>query len=467
MNARVSLIASTLAVMAGCAVGPDYHRAEVSQPIPESYATNEWKIATPQAAVPKGEWWRVFDDPELNCLESEAVAANQQLKAAAARFAQAREEVNIARSGLFPHLDATPSYTRSRSSANHVKGVGGPGSTINDFSIPFDLSYEIDLWGRVRRDIEAGRSDLQASHDDLQAIQLSIQADVAANYFTARALDSEIALLKTNIGVFRKSLGLTQNRHTGGIATELDVSQAETVLKSAEAELPRATLQRVKIQHALALLTGKIATTFTLSDHPLDFGAPQIPAGVPSELLERRPDVSAAERRMAAANARIGVAKAAFFPTVKINGLAGLESVSAGTLFNGSSRFWAIGPSVHIPIFEGGRLRANLRRAHAGYEETIANYRQEVLGAFSEVEDNLSAQGLLAAELDAREAALEAARRTLRNAENRYKAGLVTYLEVATAQNDELTRERDIARLRGERLVASVALIKSLGGSWQ
>lgn len=473
MNARAFLMAGALALFAGCMVGPDYHRAEVSQPIPATYtgagdaATNDWKVATPKSESPKGEWWRVFGDPELDQLEAEATAANQQLKAAAARYEQAREEANIARSGLFPHLEASPSVARSRSSFNGGKGVGGPGATVNDFLIPFDLSYEVDLWGRVRRDLEAGRAEQQASLSDLQNVQLSIQADVAANYFTARALDSDIALLRTNIEVFRKSLELTRNRHSGGIATELDVSQAETILKATEAELPRAALQRLKVQHAIAVLTGKIASTFALPERPLNASAPQIPPGVPSELLERRPDISAAERRMAAENARIGVAKAAFFPTITINGLAGLESVSAGSLFNSSSRLWAIGPSIHLPIFEGGRLRAELRRTEAAYDETIANYRQDVLNAFGEVEDNLSAQSLMATELAAKEGALEAGRRTLRIAENRYRAGLVTYLEVATAQNDELARERDLTRLRGERLVTAVALIKSLGGGWE
>jgi multidrug efflux system outer membrane protein len=470
MTSRLLIIATSFALLAGCAVGPNYHRADLAQPIPESYAsteTNTWKVANPQSAIPKGEWWTIFNDTELNQLESEASAANQQLKAAAARFAQAREEVNIARSGLFPHLNADPSYTRTRNSANHLRGIGGAGATVNDFSIPFDLSYEIDLWGRVRRDIEAGRAEQQASAADLENIRLSIQAEVAGNYFTLRALDSEIALLRTNIEVFRKSLGLTRNRQTGGIATDLDVSQAETVLKNAEAELPAALLQRQKNQHALALLTGKIATTFVLADRPLELPAPEIPPGVPSELLERRPDISAAERRMAAANARIGVAKAAFFPTIRLDGLAGLESISAGNLFSASSRFWAVGPSVHIPIFEGGRLRADLRRSESAYEESIANYRQDVLSAFSEVEDNLSGQQLLATQLTAKRDALDAARRTLRIAENRYKAGLVTYLEVATAQNEALTRERDVARLAGERLVTTVALIKSLGGGWQ
>lgn len=470
MNVRLVTIASALTLLAGCMVGPSYQRADLSQPVPEQFAgtdaTNEWKIAAPQSEVPKGEWWKIFGDAQLDQLEAEAATANQELKAAAARFRQARELVNIAQSGLFPHLGLGGSYARQRSSANSAKSVGGPGVTVNDFYIPFDLSYEVDLWGRVRRDLEAGRADQQASLANLENARLSIQSELAADYFTVRALDSEINLLRTNIEVFRRSLRLTQNRHKGGVATELDVSQAETVLKNAEAELPRATLQRLKLQHAVAVLTGKVASSFALAERPLDLPAPEVPAGVPSELLERRPDVAGSERRMAAANSRIGVAKAAFYPTVRLNGLAGLESVSAGSLFNASSRLWAVGPSIHIPIFEGGRLRADLRRANAEYEETVATYRQDVLTAFSEVEDNLSAQGLLDAELAAKQDALNAARRTLAIAENRYKAGLVTYLEVATAQNDALARERELARIRGERLVASVALIKSVGGGW-
>jgi multidrug efflux system outer membrane protein len=294
-----------------------------------------------------------------------------------------------------------------------------------------------------------------------------IQAEVAVDYFTLRALDSERAVLSSSVEVFAKSLQLTRNRRAGGVASDLDVAQAQTVLKTTQAQLPAVALQRAQFEHALAVLVGQPAPTFRISERKLSLAPPLIPPGLPSELLERRPDISAAERRVAAANASIGVAKAAFFPTVQLNGLAGLESVSAGTLFNGSSRLWAVGPSLTLPIFEGGKLRAGLRLAAATYEEMVANYRQSVLTAFSEVEDNLAAQTLLASQYDAESEALLAARKQLEIANNRYRDGLITYLEVATAESTALNIEFSATLLRGQQLVAAVALVKALGGGWQ
>jgi multidrug efflux system outer membrane protein len=301
----------------------------------------------------------------------------------------------------------------------------------------------------------------------VETVRLAIQAEVASDYFTLRALDAENALLRSSVEVFRKSFDLTRNRRAGGVATDLDVAQAETVLKTTEAQLPDITLQRVRVEHALAVLTGQNASTFHVSEETSTPQTAVIPAGLPSELLERRPDIAAAERRMASANASIGVAEAAFFPTIQFRGLAGFQSVDAGTLFDWPSRFWAIGPALTIPLFQGGQLRANLRGVEAVYGQNVASYRQTVLVAFAEVEDNLAAEHLLATEQTAELAAMQAARKTLEIASNRYRAGLVTYLEVATAQNTALDLERTSVRLRGEQLVATVALIKSLGGGWQ
>jgi multidrug efflux system outer membrane protein len=343
----------------------------------------------------------------------------------------------------------------------------GQGSAYNNFTIPLDLTYELDIWGRVRRSIESARAQEQADADDLEAVRLAIQAEVTSDYFALRALDTEQALLRSSIEVFRKSLELTRNRRAGGIVSDLDVAQAETVLRTTQAQLPANALQRAQFEHALAVLTGRTAIDFRIAERTLTDAPPVIPPGLPSELLERRPDISAAERRMAAANAGIGVAKAAFFPTVRFNGLAGFESLDAGTLFDWPSRAWAVGPSLTLPIFEGGQLRANLQLAKAGYEETVANYRQSVLTAFAEVEDNLAAQTLLASQYDEQSAALQAARRQLEISNNRYRDGLVTYLEVATAENTALDIERTAVRLRGQQLVAAVSLVKSLGGGWQ
>lgn len=465
-------VPSMMALVAGCAVGPDYRRPEATT-MPAAYAgaTNEWKVAEPQAHLPKGNWWEVFGDPELDRLETGAAAANQELKAAVASFDQARALADATRSGLFPHIGLSGSATRQGDSLNRPVSGAAAGKrqtfTYNDFKLPLDLSYEVDLWGRVRRGVESARAQEQANADDVESVKLAIQAEVATDYFSLRALDAEKALLRSNVEVFRKSLELTQNRRAGGIASDLDVAQAETVLKTTQAQLPATMLQRAQFEHALATLTGQPASTFAVTERPLDVSPPLIPPGLPSELLERRPDVAAAERRMAAANASIGVAKAAFFPTIQFNGLAGFETVNAGTLFNWSSRFWSVGPSLTMPLFDAGQNSANLRAARAAYDQAIANYRQTVLAAFADVEDNLAAQTLLTSQSEAETAALQAARKQLEIADNRYRAGLVTYLEVATAQNTALDVERTVVQLHGQQLVAAVTLVKSLGGGWQ
>jgi multidrug efflux system outer membrane protein len=469
---RLGLPLTALAFLAGCTVGPDYHRPEATT-IPAAYvgATNGWKVAQPQGQLPKANWWEVFGDPELSALEVQASAANEQLKAAVARFAEARATMDVTRSGLFPNVGAGFSATRLRVSPNApLTTTGQPighANTFNDFTVPLDLSYEVDLWGRVRRNVESARAQVRASADDLEAIKLTIQAEVALDYFTLRALDSEQAVLRSSVKVFSTSFDLTVDRRTGGVATDLDVAEAKTVLKTTQAQIPAVALQRAQFQHALALLAGQPAPTFRVPERSLSVAPPLISSGLPSELLERRPDISAAERRMAAENASIGVAKAAFFPTVQLNGLAGLESLNAGTLFNWSSRMWAVGPSLTLPLFEGGRLRAGLRFASATYEEMVANYRESVLTAFSEVEDSLAAQSLLANQYDAQSEALLAARKQLQIANNRYRDGLTTYLDVATAESTELNIEFSTVQLRGQQLVAAVTLVKSLGGGWQ
>ena len=350
---------------------------------------------------------------------------------------------------------------------------GKPGKTYDTFILPFDLSYEFDLWGRVRRTVESATAQVQAVADDVESVRLAIQAEVAADYFTIRALDADKALLLSSIEIYRKSLVLVRNRRAGGMVSDLDVAQAETVLKTAEAQLPDNALQRARFEHALAVLTGKNASLFHLAERALNPEPPLVPSGLPSELLERRPDVAAAERRMAAANATIGVATAAFFPTIKFGGQAGFWSGDLNanrdmsTLLSWPSLFWAVGPSLTLPLFQGGQLSANLRQAKAAYEETVARYRQTVLTAFADVENNLAAEHLLARQYEEVLAALKAARRQLEVANNRYDAGLVTYLEVATAQNTTLGIERSAMRLRGQQLATAVALIKSLGGGWQ
>jgi multidrug efflux system outer membrane protein len=471
------LAAGLLLAIAGCSVGPDYKRpaALKSEPLPAAFSvtdsTNnvgEWKAAEPSAHLPRGAWWQIFDNAELNRLEALAATENQDLAAAVARLEESRAELGIARADFYPQIGANPEVMRQRTSVNAPvrNGTATNAYTFNTFSAPLSLSWELDLWGRVRRQVQSARANYVASADDLESARLALQSEVAADYFSLRELDEERRVVADTIETFRRSLELTQNRRKGGIVSDLDVSQAETQLRSTEAELPAIDLQRARVLHALASLCGQSAISFQLATGPLTNAIPEVPAGVPSELLERRPDIAAAERRMAAANAQVGVAVSAFYPRVFLSGFAGFESIGADTLFDWPSRVWSIGPSVTLPIFTGGRNRSQLAQTRAFFNGTVANYRQTVLSAFQEVEDQLAAQHLLATQLKAQSAALASARRTLEIANNRYKAGVVTYLEVATAQNSALINERSFVELEGLRLNAEVGLIKAVGGGW-
>ncbi len=474
-------ILALVAGLAGCAVGPDYHRppATPSEPLAETFSdgsTNQvvWKIAEPSANVPRGEWWQIFDDAELNRLENFAATNNQNLVAAAARFEQSRLLVASARSQFFPQLSAggTPGgdLNRQRTSYNQPNSgkAANAAHTYNTFTAPIYLGWEADLWGRVRRLSEGAHARVAAAADDLESVRLAVAAEVANDYFLFRALEAERQLVTNTIAAYRRSLELTQNRRRGGVASDLDVAQAETQLRNAEGQLPVVKLAAAQTLHALAVLCGQSPIHFTVAtETPAARFIPALPSILPADLLEHRPDIAAAERNMAAANADIGVAKAAFFPALKINGLAGFQSVDAGSWFDWPSRFWSVGPSVDLPLFTGGLNRAKLAAARASYDETVANYRQTVLGAFGEVEDALAAQRLLADEWDAENAALAAARRTLEISQNRYKSGLVTYLEVAIAQASALDHERTVVHLQGSRQAATVNLIKALGCGWE
>jgi NodT family efflux transporter outer membrane factor (OMF) lipoprotein len=475
-NALSLLAFLPLIVLTACKVGPDYHRpsALAADTVPTSFSAttnaSDWKPASPAANLPRGAWWEVFGDAELDRLENLGGANNQQIAGALARFDQARASVNVQRANLFPQVELDPSYTRQRTSANQPDNghPAGAGYTFNTFTLQLQAGWEVDLWGRVRRQVESARAQLRASSDDLESVRLALQAELAADYFTLRALDAEFDLLTRTAETYRRSLDLTVNRRKGGIATDLDVSQAQTQLRATEAQLPALQLQRAKLVHAIATLSGQSAADFELKKETREQGGiPDYPISLPSELLERRPDIASAEQRMAAANAQVGVAQSAFYPRVRLNGLAGLQSLDASTWFDWPSRFWAVGPSLQMPLFTGGLNRAQLAVARASYDETVANYRQTVLTAFQEVEDQLASGNLLNSQLKAEAAAVEAAQRTLEIANNRYKAGLVTYLEVAIAQGAALDLERTTVQLRGQKLVAAVGLIKALGGGWQ
>ena len=472
-----------VASLAGCAVGPDYHRpaALPAQPLPETFTTDGpvstnslvWKIAEPSDRKACGDWWRPFADAELDRLELLAVTNNQTLAAAADQFEQSRQLAAEARANFFPQISAGGSpngeLIRQRTSFNapSLGHAANESSTYNTFTAPIYLGWEVDLWGRVRRQSEAARARYVAAADDLESARLAITAEVADDYFTLRALDNQHTLVVNTIDTYRRSLALTQNRRRGGIVSDLDVAQAATQLHDAEVQLPVIELNRAQLLHALAALCGRSPVDFAVATNGGALATvPEVPASLPGELLEHRPDIAAAERRMAAANADVGVAKTAFFPAVRFNGVAGYQSVDFNSWFNWPSRLWAVGPSIQLPLFTGGFNRAQLAAARAAYNETVAGYRQTVLNAFTEVEDALAAQRLLAEEWTAGNEAAIAARRALEIANNRYNAGLVTYLDVATAQTTALNNENTVVQLEGSRLVTAVNLVKALGGGW-
>ena len=452
------------------AVGPDYQRP--TNAVPASYKATDlgaWKEGRPLDHVPKGNWWAIFGDAGLNALESQAVTANQELKGALARLDQARATARVAGSELLPNLNLDPNFTRQRFSPNQVPSFGSV--TANTYRAPLDLSYEIDLWGRVRRGFESARADAQASLAAFSHVLLALEAEVARNYFVLRALDAEISTVTGTVDLRREQVRLVRSRFEGGIGNELDVARAEAELAATEAEAVSLAQRRYELENAIALLVGANPSSFKLP--PLEEGdakwnpePPAIPAGLTGDLLERRPDVAEAERQLASANARIGVAKAAFFPVLTLTGSGGYVSADIDTLFKWDSRSWSIGPGFSLPVFAGGRNRANYKRSQAAYEEAVARYRQRVLVAFGEVEDSLSGIRRLAEQYAAQQRAVTNARRAAELATDRYRAGIVSYLEVVDASRDALQAERAAAQLAGQRLSAAVQLIKALGGGW-
>jgi len=462
---------AALPVLAGpLTVGPDYQRP--TNNVAAHYKAESlgaWKEGQPLDHLPKGAWWEIFGDETLNDLQRRATDANQELKAAVARVEQSRATARVARSELLPALDANPAWRRERYSPNQDPSFGD--ITANTFRAPLDLSYEIDLWGRVRRGVEGARADAQASLAAFHNVLLTLHADVSQNYFALRALDAEIATVVSNVGLRKEQVQLVRSRFEGGIGNELDVARAETELATAEAEAASLAKRRAELENALAVLVGESPAKFqltALAEANLKWNPqpPVIPAGLPADLLERRPDVAAAERQLAAANARIGVAKAAFFPVLRLTGSGGYVSGDIDNLFNWDSRVWSIGPSLSLPIFAGGRNRATYRRSQSAYEETVANYRQRILVAFGEVENSLSGIRHLSDQAAAQQRAVTSARRAAELAGERYRGGIVSYLEVVDANRATLQTERILAQLAGQRLTAAVQLVKALGGGW-
>ena len=425
----------------------------------------DWKTAQPGDEALRGAWWELFGDPDLNALEQQIDVSNQTLKAAAAQFAQARAIVRGTRAGLFPQVNATPSVSRAEGSGNR------PSTTLHqaasDFILPVDASYEADVWGRIHGAVDASRAGAQASAADLETARLSLHAELAVDYFTLRGIDRDRQLLDAAVASFEKTLELTQNRFQGGIASQADVAQAETVLETTRAQAVDVGVGRAALEHAIAVLIGRPASMLSIAVAPLTAAPPSVPAGVPSELLERRPDIAAAERRVAAANAQLGVATAAFYPRLILSGAAGFESSPLGSLLTGTSGFWTIGSALLVNVFDGGRRKSVSDQARAAQDQAIAIYRQSVLLAFREVEDQLAALRLLEQEAAIQLRAVDAAQRSLAQATNRYRGGLASYLEVTSAQNAALANERTAVGIVTRRMSASVLLMKGLGGGWQ
>ena len=465
----VTLLAgvATSSLHAVPSVGPDYRKPETAAPA--AYRDVAGSASDPSVPLPSA-WWLIFDDPTLNQLESTALAANQDLRAALARVEQARAIAGVARSSYLPSLALNPSATRE----NNTRAIDNtlPVQRTTTYRLPLDLTWELDLFGRVRRLNETTRAELAASGATYDAARLSLTAEVASTYFTLRALDHELRVVTATIGLRRDALQLVQARYNSGNAGDLDVARAETELSTTEADAAALTLRRSSTQNALAVLLGQPAPEFTAAASTITDAAaristlPAIPSGLPSELLTRRPDIAAAERTLAAANARIGLAKAAFFPALSLTGNFGYASADIDELFKSDSKLWSIGPSLYLPLFQGGRNRANLARSRAAYEETLATYRQRVLIAFREVQDALTASQLLAQQADAQTRAVASARRGSDLSKKRYDAGYVSYLEVVDAQRTALEVERADAQLTGQRWITHVALIKALGGGW-
>jgi NodT family efflux transporter outer membrane factor (OMF) lipoprotein len=458
-------MAGGMLLIAGCSVGPKYSRPDTQ--IPPSYKElGNWKPAQPSETAPKGNWWEIFQDPQLNSLESKLNVSNQTLRAAVDRFQEARDALRATRSSLYPLITASATATRNRQSVN--RALHGPGSPTyySDFLATGDISYEVDAWGAVRRSVQASRALAQASAADLDTVRLSLQAELALDYLTLRGLDAQKRLFDTNVDAFEKALELTQSRFQGGLASREDVELAATQLEQTRAQDIDITSARDQFEHAVAVLIGQPASTFQLDPAQMP-AAPPVPLpGLPSLLLERRPDIAGAERRVAAANEQIGIARAAYFPSITLSLIGGFESGQFPSWLTGPSGLWSIGASAAETVFDFGRRHAISDQAIATYDELIADYQQTVLTAFQEVEDSLSDLHVLEDESKTQDAAVAAANRALEQSTNRYKGGLDTYLVVITAQNAALGNERTAVSLLTRRLTSTVLLVKALGGGW-
>jgi NodT family efflux transporter outer membrane factor (OMF) lipoprotein len=460
------LLALGILSFSGCTVGPKYHPPVVQAP--SAYKeVGDWKPAQPNDQNLGGNWWTIFQDPQLDAFEQQVNVGNQNLKAAEAQFRQARAALRYNRADYYPTVTAGASATRQRISGRRPPPTSiFDGTTYNDFVLPFSVSYQADVWGRIRKNVESYREQAQASAADLATVNLSMHADLAIDYFQARSLDAQEQLLNSTVKQYEQALELNQSRFAGGIASEVEVEQAKTQLQTTRAAAIDVGVLRAQYEHAVAILIGKPPAEFSFPPLPLTAPPPHIPISVPSELLERRPDIAAAERRVASANAQIGVARSAYYPLINLTGSGGFESSAITTLLNGPSGLWSIGLSALGTIFDGGRRRALNDQARAAYDFQVAAYREDVLTGFQQVEDNLAAVRILENEANVQDEAVAAARRSLDLSTTRYKGGVTSYLEVITAQSAALSDEVTAVNILGRRMASTVLLIQALGGGW-
>lgn len=471
---RRVLVASVALLSGACAVGPDYQKPPVR--VPAAYkeiatagaaGPDSWKPAEPGDGSPRGKWWEIFGDSVLNGLEAEIDVSNQNLALAYAQFRGARAAVLGARADLFPTVATGPSAARGSASPTAPgTPAGTPRTTVNDFQVPLSVSWEADVWGRVRRNVEGSVATAQASAADLESVRLSLHAELAVDYFLLRGADAETRLLTTNVAAYEKALQLTVNRYRQGVVSGVDVALAQTQLETTRAQATDLGITRAQLEHAISILVGKPPADFALAPDPAEVRPPAVPVGLPSELLERRPDVAAAERRMAAANAQIGVATAAFFPRLLFSATGGWQSTGLASFFSAPNLFWSVGAALAQTLFDAGKRRSVEEQARATYDGAVATYRADVLAALAQVEDNLAALRILTQEARQQAAAVAAAERSVTMARNRYEGGVTTYLEVVTAQAAALSNERVAVDIRTRQMTASVNLITALGGAW-
>ena len=461
-----------LVLFKGCDKAPKYVKPSVATPAvykeisPDAFKeTKDWKFARPNDSEIRGKWWEMYNDPQLNTLEARLNTANQNIALADANFRAARALVKESRSQYFPTVTTSPSIIASRQSSATRSNFSAGRVNVN-YTLPFDATWEPDFWGRIRNTVIASASEAQASAADLQNVRLTVEAELAFDYYQLRALDAEERLLQTTIAAYQQQLELTRVRFQTGIVSDEDVAQAETQLKTTQAQATDLGVARAQFEHAIAVLTGQPASTFSLPDSPLNAQPPAVPVGLPSQLLERRPDIAAAERRVAEANAEIGVTKAAFYPSLTLSAAGGFESTSIASWFTWPARFFSLGPTLSQTLFDKGRRRAATEVSLAQYDATVASYRQAVLTSFQEVEDNLAALRILSRELEEQNDAVASAQRALSVATERYKSGIDSYLNVITAQATLLTNQRTAVNLQMQQMTASVELIKALGGGW-